>query len=117
MGRGGYPVVKRQQGRSPMIAKWLSEGLQHHQQGRLAQAEALYRRVLEKEPKHPDTLHLLGMVAYQAGQHERAAGLIGRAAAVPVARVSRGLSNSTGAGVLTCKLNGMFAPALYMSLP
>jgi tetratricopeptide (TPR) repeat protein len=82
MGRGGYPVVKRQQGRSPMIAKWLSEGLQHHQQGRLAQAEALYRRALEKDPKHPDTLHLLGMAAYQAGQLERAVELIGRAIAV-----------------------------------
>ena len=45
------------------------------------------------------------------------AGLIGSAAAVPVASERLGFTNSTGPGVLTWKLNGMFGPALYMSLP
>src|SRR6267142_5778804 len=45
------------------------------------------------------------------------AALIGNVAAVPVARESLGLIISTGIGVLTCRLNGMFGPALYMSLP
>ena len=33
--------------------------LQHHQQGQLAQAEALYRKVLEASPQHANALHYL----------------------------------------------------------
>ncbi|OYD81520.1 radical SAM protein [Azospirillum brasilense] len=38
-----------------------------HQQGRLPEAEAAYRIVLQAVPDHPDTLRLLGLVALQAG--------------------------------------------------
>jgi Tfp pilus assembly protein PilF len=47
-----------------------------HQFGQLAEAEALYRRVLERDPKHPGALHLLGVLAHQQGHDDRAAGLI-----------------------------------------
>jgi len=52
-----------------------------HQAGRLAEAEAAYRQVLDAEPKHADSLHLLGVAATQRGQHEQAVELIGRAIA------------------------------------
>ena len=47
-----------------------------HQLGRLANAESLYRRVIERDPKHPGALHLLGALAHQQGHDDRAAKLI-----------------------------------------
>ncbi|MFA7241910.1 MAG: tetratricopeptide repeat protein [Sulfuricellaceae bacterium] len=55
--------------------------IQHHQAGQLAQAEALYRRILQQQPQHADALHLLGVVALQVGQYATAADLIGQAIA------------------------------------
>jgi len=43
---------------------------QHHKAGQLAQAETLYRQILQQQPNHPDALHLLGVIAYQAGRHD-----------------------------------------------
>jgi predicted O-linked N-acetylglucosamine transferase (SPINDLY family) len=39
----------------------------HHQSGRLAEAELLYRSVLLAQPHHPDANHNLGMLAGQMG--------------------------------------------------
>ncbi|HYB08097.1 MAG TPA: sulfotransferase [Alphaproteobacteria bacterium] len=39
-----------------------------HRAGRLAEAEALYRVILAAEPTHPDTLHMMGVLALQSGQ-------------------------------------------------
>src|SRR5438552_17138429 len=39
----------------------------------------MYRRILALEPSHADSLHLLGLIASEAGQHETAAVLIARA--------------------------------------
>lgn len=68
----------------PMIA--ISEMLEHalalHRAGRLAEAEAGYRRVLEIRSRHPDALHLLGALALQVGQTEAAVKLIESAIAV-----------------------------------
>ncbi|TAL09208.1 MAG: tetratricopeptide repeat protein [Nitrospirae bacterium] len=61
------------------IAESLTIALQHHQAGRLPEAEALYRQILQAQPQHPDALHLLGVIAHQRGQHEAAVDLIGKA--------------------------------------
>ncbi|MSO89554.1 MAG: glycosyltransferase family 41 protein [Rhodospirillaceae bacterium] len=50
-----------------------------HQAGRLNEAEAIYRRILDRQPNHADVLHLLGVVAHQRGDHAAAAALIGKA--------------------------------------
>jgi len=50
-----------------------------HQNGRLQEAEVLYRQVLKFQPRHVDSLHLLGVVAYQAKNYRAAAELIGQA--------------------------------------
>jgi tetratricopeptide (TPR) repeat protein len=63
----------------PDVAELLAASLQHHQAGRLVEAEAHYRRILKIAPDHADVLHLLGGVAYQTGRHEAAIELIGRA--------------------------------------
>ena len=41
-----------------------------HQEGRLAGAVELYRRLLDVAPGHPDALHLFGMALHQLGQSE-----------------------------------------------
>ena len=55
--------------------------IQHHQAGRLAEAEAAYRQILSAEPRHAGALHLLGVIAHQVGQHRAAAELIRQAIA------------------------------------
>jgi tetratricopeptide (TPR) repeat protein len=47
----------------------------------LARAETCYRQVLSARPNHAEALHLLGVVAHQAGQHGAAVDLIRRAIA------------------------------------
>jgi tetratricopeptide (TPR) repeat protein len=53
--------------------------LGHHQAGRLAQAEDLYRLTLAADAGNADAPHLLGVLAYQTGRHEMAVDMIGRA--------------------------------------
>jgi tetratricopeptide (TPR) repeat protein len=57
----------------------LARGLRHHQEGRLAEAEALYRRILAADAEHAEALHLLGVLAQQVGRPDVAAELIGKA--------------------------------------
>jgi tetratricopeptide (TPR) repeat protein len=44
----------------------------HHRSGRLADAEALYRRILAQNPKHADALNQLGYLLYQSGRFDPA---------------------------------------------
>ncbi len=61
------------------IAKLFATALGHHQSGRLAEANVIYQRILLADPKHSDSLHLSGMVAYAAGDLPKALELIGAA--------------------------------------
>jgi predicted O-linked N-acetylglucosamine transferase (SPINDLY family) len=56
--------------------------VQHHQSGRLAEAERTYRQILLGNPKHADALHMLGVLAHQAGQNATAVESIRQAAAI-----------------------------------
>lgn len=58
-----------------------ARALAHHQAGRLAEAEAIYRRIQAVEPRHLDSLHLLGVAVHQDGRPDEAIVLIGRAIA------------------------------------
>ncbi len=53
-----------------------SQAVVHHQAGRLQQAADLYRQILAEQPRHADTLHLLGLIAYKTGRLDEAADLI-----------------------------------------
>jgi tetratricopeptide (TPR) repeat protein len=64
------------------ISERLALARQHHGAGRLAEAEALYRGILQENPQHADALHLLGALAHQAGHHQAAIDLIRRALAI-----------------------------------
>ncbi len=52
-----------------------------HREGRVEEAERLYRAILTCQPMHADSLHGLGVLAHQAGQTDLAAQLIGDALA------------------------------------
>lgn len=63
------------------IAEALALALEHHQGGRLAEAETLYGCILDADSEQPDALHLLGVLGGQSGRAERGAELIARAMA------------------------------------
>ena len=69
-------------------AETLADAVRLHQEGDLSRAEAMYRRILERDPDHPGALHLLGVLAHQQGHHERAVALIARAIALDPGRAS-----------------------------
>lgn len=52
------------------------QAMAQHQQGNFAQAEVLYRQILQQEPNHGDALHFLGVMAYQIGNYPAAVQLI-----------------------------------------
>jgi protein O-GlcNAc transferase len=54
------------------VPQALQIALQHHQSGRLADAEALYRQILAAQPNHADALHHLGIIANQVGRPDLA---------------------------------------------
>jgi predicted TPR repeat methyltransferase len=60
----------------------LELGLAHHEAGRLEQAQAMYRCLLDQQPKSADALHLLGVVEHQRGKHDTAIDFITRAISV-----------------------------------
>jgi len=62
----------------------LNTALNHHQAGQLADAEALYKKILDKEPQSADALHWLGVIAHQRGDSEQAITLIKSALALRV---------------------------------
>jgi predicted TPR repeat methyltransferase len=58
----------------PMLAKAMAT----HQAGRIAEAKAMYERVLRRRPHDPDALNFLGMLEYQRGEQARGIGLLRR---------------------------------------
>jgi len=53
-----------------------------HQQGRLDEAEAIYRAILDAAPETADAEHLLGLIMHQRGDHAAALAGIDRAIAL-----------------------------------
>ncbi len=62
-----------------VVNELIERGLREHHAGRLHEAKRLYEQALVKQPRHPDALHLLGIVALQTGDAGRAVALIKRA--------------------------------------
>jgi tetratricopeptide (TPR) repeat protein len=56
----------------------LQAALQAHQGGRPQDAERLYRQVLTVDPRNPDALHLLGLLAFQLGKLDIARDLMSK---------------------------------------
>jgi tetratricopeptide (TPR) repeat protein len=65
--------------RTAQIVAYLQQGQRLHAAGRLAEAEQIYRRIIAAAPNHADAIHMLGMLALQAGHPRPALELIDRA--------------------------------------
>ncbi len=66
------------------IPKTMNVAIEHHRAGRLPQAEALYRQVLEIDPKYAEALHLLGRLTMELGEPAEAAELISEAIGINI---------------------------------
>lgn len=55
------------------------KALQYHQSGQLHKAEELYNAIISVNPNHSDSLHLLGVIAFQTGKNVQAVNLIKKA--------------------------------------
>lgn len=75
----GEALAASKRAESASIARSVQTALEHHQAGRLPQAEAIYQQILQAEPNHPGALHFLGVIAHQVGKNEVAVELIGNA--------------------------------------
>ncbi|HEX4054735.1 MAG TPA: tetratricopeptide repeat protein [Tepidisphaeraceae bacterium] len=60
----------------------IDRALREHSAGRLAEAEAIYREILQQHPNHPPALHLLGVALSQQGNKRAAIDYISRAIAL-----------------------------------
>jgi predicted O-linked N-acetylglucosamine transferase (SPINDLY family) len=61
------------------VQQQLDSAMAHHRAGRLVEAEKIYRDVLAQDSNQPDAMHMLGVLAGQAGQLDAAIDLIRRA--------------------------------------
>ena len=61
------------------IGSELKKALQYHQSGQLHKAEEIYKRILNNDQNHSDSLHLLGLIAHQIGKSDAAVNLINKA--------------------------------------
>jgi len=96
-----------------------------HRADRLAEADRLYRRLLEQDPNHVGALHMLGALEHQRGRPEAAVELIRRAIAIDDRSVSRHFNlalalydldrfeDAVAACRAALRLKADFAPALY----
>jgi protein O-GlcNAc transferase len=57
----------------------LQTAIEHHRSGDLPRAETACRETLRVDPRHPDALHLLGVIAFQKLDHVVAVDRIGQA--------------------------------------
>lgn len=61
------------------IEQKLERAVRLHNEGKLDEAEALYREVLQAVPGQQTALHLSGLIAHQRGRHREAVTLISKA--------------------------------------
>jgi protein O-GlcNAc transferase len=59
-----------------------AEAMAHHRAGRFNEAASLYRTILEREPNHADSLHLLGLITVEHADPEAGIVLIRRVMAI-----------------------------------
>jgi Tfp pilus assembly protein PilF len=73
------PVIKAV---SSAVQADFAIAIEHHQAGRLEEAEHLYRQILAIDPRHAGSLNMIGMINLHLGRHDLALDLISKAIAV-----------------------------------
>lgn len=92
-----YPQWQFQAPAAPSIPERFQQALALHQQGKLIEAERVYREVLQHAPNHFDALHLLGVLELQTLRTESGVELIGKA--IGLNPNSFGAHNNLGNGL------------------
>ena len=59
----------------------VENAFQHHQAGRLEEANTIYRKIIAATPDHPVALHYLGLLMYQVGEDDQSVELLKKAVA------------------------------------
>ena len=70
------------------IEQSLQFALAHHREGRINEAEGIYRQIISEQPENPQALSLLGTLALQSGRLAQAVSLIERAITISPAVAS-----------------------------
>jgi predicted O-linked N-acetylglucosamine transferase (SPINDLY family) len=78
----GKATIRSPGQQTPAIQVSINLALQHYIAGRLAEAESIYRQILQSDPNQPVALHMLGVIAHQVGKNDTAVDLITRALAI-----------------------------------
>jgi tetratricopeptide (TPR) repeat protein len=79
--KASLPIPAKQQ-QTLTIQQAIDLGVEHHNVGRLPEAESIYQQILQAEPNQPAAMHLLGLIAHQVGKNDIAVELIGKALAI-----------------------------------
>jgi Flp pilus assembly protein TadD len=58
------------------VAEAFALALAYHNAGQLSRAEHVFRQIMQVDPHHADSLHMLGVIAHQVGQNDAAIGYI-----------------------------------------
>jgi tetratricopeptide (TPR) repeat protein/2-polyprenyl-3-methyl-5-hydroxy-6-metoxy-1,4-benzoquinol methylase len=80
---GSSQVISLSPGQQTMtVQQAIGLGVQHHNAGRLPEAESIYQRILQADPNQHVVIQLLGVIAHQLGKDDVAVELITRALAL-----------------------------------
>lgn len=71
--------ITRTAGATPEIMEMFDRAYRHHEQGQIQQAAQIYSAILQQDPHHADSLHLLGLACLQNNDPNTAVELIGHA--------------------------------------
>jgi Flp pilus assembly protein TadD len=63
----------------PPVQQSFEQAVRLHSEGRLSEAEVLYRRILDSDPRDAVAFHHLGVIAHQTGRQQLAAELLSQA--------------------------------------
>ena len=95
------------------LAGAVREALSHHQNGRVAEAYAIYQRLLSRHPAHPDLMNLAGAAALQMGDPRAARRYLeGALAARPDKSVDVTWRDSVREGLPLCNVVDLLANTL-----
>ena len=75
----GKSKIKNQKSKLERASSSFQRAVQFHQAGQFQEAGELYKKILEANPDHSDTLHLSGVIAHQTGKKDAAEELIRKA--------------------------------------
>lgn len=74
------PALNREESRGLYADEQLASALAYFRGGRFDKAEAIYKKILKKEPENTGAMHMLGLIAQKNGRSERAVQLLIKAA-------------------------------------